>query len=355
MLTISVSLKMRHLLFLSSILSIALLNLGFELKTLREWKFVDFIWKNSKHRQLAIESGSYIVNACVLYDVDMAPDGRVFMTAVRNKGVPASLMTVTKKMGEGGPLLRPYPDWSWYENNKCDGIIGVYRIYIICNHLFVLDCGKIGDDKICPAQLLIFNLSTNKLVRRAIIPDNVATNRNGTGLLVTPMVHARHCRNIAYTATVYMADIKGYGLVVWNAQTSKFCRFESDYMKPIDTTFTVQNESFSFNDGILGLTLIRKDLYYAALAGDNIYKINNWTLQKCGLNANETGELTQMAGTLTGQTAPIASKDCAIFFSNIPQTSIMCADTSDEINPNTMQLLNLITIINTIFIITNKY
>lgn len=54
------------------------------------------------------------------------------MTAVKNKGVPASLMTVTDKMGKGGPLLRPYPNWSWYENinDKCDGIIGVYRVYV---------------------------------------------------------------------------------------------------------------------------------------------------------------------------------------------------------------------------------
>lgn len=59
-------------------------------------------------------------------------DGRHFTTAVREPGVPASLMTVTEKMGEGGPLLRPYPDWSWYSQNysDCSKIINVYRVAV---------------------------------------------------------------------------------------------------------------------------------------------------------------------------------------------------------------------------------
>lgn len=64
-------------------------------------------------------------------------DGRVFVTAVRDKGVPASVMTVTEKQGEGGLLLRPYPDWSWYKNESkanCKGIIGgVYQLDVSIN------------------------------------------------------------------------------------------------------------------------------------------------------------------------------------------------------------------------------
>ena len=42
-------------------------------------------------------------------------------------------MTVTEKQGEGGPLLRPYPDWSWYKDD-CKGITGgVYQIQVSIN------------------------------------------------------------------------------------------------------------------------------------------------------------------------------------------------------------------------------
>jgi len=49
---------------------------------------------------------------------------------VRQKGVPANVMTISKKEGGGGRLLRPYPDWSWYRNKRCEGITGVYRVFV---------------------------------------------------------------------------------------------------------------------------------------------------------------------------------------------------------------------------------
>lgn len=46
-------------------------------------------------------------------------------------GSPATLATVTDKMGPGGPLLRPYPDWSWHNNSCiCDGIANVHRVHV---------------------------------------------------------------------------------------------------------------------------------------------------------------------------------------------------------------------------------
>lgn len=41
-------------------------------------------------------------------------------------GVPATLAVVTNKKGPGGPLLRPYPDWSWADNKNCSGITSAY-------------------------------------------------------------------------------------------------------------------------------------------------------------------------------------------------------------------------------------
>jgi len=47
-------------------------------------------------------------------------------------------MTVTEKQGEGGPLLRPYPDWSWYKDD-CKGITGgVYQIEVSIINIFYL-------------------------------------------------------------------------------------------------------------------------------------------------------------------------------------------------------------------------
>ncbi|XP_050454831.1 major royal jelly protein 1-like [Cataglyphis hispanica] len=333
---------MKHLLFVILLVSMAIMSFAANLKPISEWSYLDYEWDSPLKKQEAMDSGNYSPSSGALYDVDMAPDGRMFVTAVRKKGVPASLMTVTDKMGEGGPLLRPYPDWSWYKNDdknmdKCKGITGVYGIYIKENYLFALDSGKIGDEQVCDAQLLVFDLSTNYLVKRLIIPYDVANNKNGTGLLTTVTVFVPHCKDID-TATVLMADTTGYGLVVFDMQTSTFCRIESDFMKPTDTTFDVENNILS-DDGISGMTIDDEKLYYAVLLGNEIYKMKIPQQSECLLSESEVDNKTELAGILSDQTGPIASKDHVIFYSNIPETSIMCADTCKEINSNNSEVI----------------
>ncbi|XP_072767265.1 major royal jelly protein 1-like [Anoplolepis gracilipes] len=343
---------MKHLLFVISFLLVTIMSFAVDLKPMYEWKYVEYQWDSLQESQKTIISDNYNASSCILYDVDKAPDGRVFVTSVREKGVPASIMTVTDQMGEGGPLLRPYPEWSWYKNDNkdtkqasnkidndmCEGITSVYRVYIKDNHLFALDCGQIGDDQVCEAQLLVFDLLTNTLVKRVIIPRGIATNRNGIGLLTTLTVFVPHCKDI-HDAIVLMADTKGYGLVVLDMQTSRFCRIESDFMKPTDTIFDIENCTFFLEDGILGITLVDKKLYYAPLSGDKIYKMKIPQQLECLLKESKIDNITEVAGILSGQTGPIASKDRAIFYSNMPETAIMCADTSKEINSNNSEVI----------------
>ena len=57
-------------------------------------------------------------------------DGRVFVSILGQKGVPATLGTVSDTRGPSGPLIRPYPDWSWFGRDDCDAITSVYRIAV---------------------------------------------------------------------------------------------------------------------------------------------------------------------------------------------------------------------------------
>lgn len=61
-----------------------------------------------------------------------------------------------------------------------------------------------------------------------------------------------------------MADVEGYGLAIYKgvirrcskSDPQQFCRIESKFMKPTDPNFTIENQSFRLEDGILGLTII---------------------------------------------------------------------------------------------------
>lgn len=70
-----------------------------------------------------------------------------------------------------------------------------------------------------------------------------------------------------------MADIKGFGLIMYDNRNSDFCRIESDYMKPTNPNFTVNNESFYLEDGILGLAIINNCKYLFFLNMEQIISI----------------------------------------------------------------------------------
>lgn len=81
------------------------------------------------------------------------------------------------------------------------------------------------------------------------------------------------------------------------------------------------------------------ELYYADYPGSMIYKMDVSKLinkDDCSLSNSEANELTQLVGTLSRQTVAITSEECAIFFSNVLEKSVLCADTSKEINFNNM-------------------
>lgn len=66
---------------------------------------------------------------------------------------------------------------------------------------------------------------------------------------------------------------------------------------------------------------------------------------------DQANKQTQLAGALGGQTTALASDRCAIFFNDLTKSSILCVDTTKEINsknkvryPNVIILLYFIII-----------
>lgn len=56
---------------------------------------------------------------------------KTFVIIMKFNGVPSSLNVITNKTSNGGPLLAPYPDWTWAKNENCTGIMSVYKIEVI--------------------------------------------------------------------------------------------------------------------------------------------------------------------------------------------------------------------------------
>lgn len=100
---------------------------GAGLEVIYQWKYVDWVYPN-----VALSGSEFILGNAFTQDVDVDRIGRVFVTSPRwLKGVPISLSTLSNLDGPGGPLLIPYPDWSWFLPDTCDSIISVYRVAVI--------------------------------------------------------------------------------------------------------------------------------------------------------------------------------------------------------------------------------
>lgn len=70
---------------------------------------------------------------------------------------------------------------------------------------------------------------------------------------------ARFCAD----TMVYIADVDGFGIVVYNNQEHTAWRFENKltYPNPDYGTFTIAGESFDLMDGIFGMALTPKGIH----------------------------------------------------------------------------------------------
>ncbi|KAF7408502.1 hypothetical protein HZH66_003039 [Vespula vulgaris] len=286
-------------------------------KVLYSWKYIDFDFVTEKERDEYIQKGQYQKNASVPIDTMITSD-KIFITIPRSEGVPASLGTLnTKKQNGGGPLIRPYPNWKWATNiQDCNNnIISVYRVDLDdCNRLWVLDNGKIGEEQKCPPKILAFDLKTDTVVVQKEIPNKYAFNSNGNGLLVTPLVKTlgEQCEHI----TVYMADIEGYGLVIWRGGDN-FQRIDSPDFAADKPYFKLNGDSFYLSDGLVGLALYEGNkknnskLYCSALASYNMYHISVNSLEQ---SINGKVDIYQDKGDIDFHKVALAINGHDIFF-----------------------------------------
>ncbi|XP_014207735.1 major royal jelly protein 1-like [Copidosoma floridanum] len=262
-----------------------------QLNTVHEWNYIDYLWPNESIKMNAFESGRYIFDRVVPMDVDVDKDGRIFLSFLGAEGVPATLGTVSSVVVDSGPLIQPYPDWSWFDPDNCNTIQNVYRIAIDeCNRLWVLDTGFLeGKPMKCQAKLLLFDLTNDQHLGTIIIPDKIAKNKDGVTLLANPVVETDglNCKK----TTVYVADTLGNSLVIVDLGSNKNLMWRLDNPAfgpdPNAANFVSGNDTATFMGGVLGLAVSPKIfpnegrlLYFRSLA--------SW-----GLSAMSTESLKQ--------------------------------------------------------------
>ncbi|XP_018396170.1 PREDICTED: uncharacterized protein LOC108774532 [Cyphomyrmex costatus] len=138
---------------------------------------------------------------------------------------------------------------------------------------------------------------------------------------------------------VFISDMIGSGLVIYDSSKNSSCRVESDFMRATNSiNFTIANETISFIAGIYDMTTIHDDLFYNPLTEKKIYKMKIANLLKCP-DRETANNQTELAGELSVQTGPIASAKCSIFTTNYLQSTIEGTNACKQFYPESMVVL----------------
>lgn len=268
------------------------------LKGIYSWKRLEFDFPDESARLAAIQSGNYIPGAALPIDVDVYTGGqesKVFITIPRfQHGVPVTLGYVTDKVStSGNPIIAPYPNWSSNSMTNCDSIISVYRVQVDeLDRLWVIDTGKLGDDWICPPQLHVFDLRTDKLIARYKFPKDQYKDES---LFVTVAVDIRKNGYHGNDTFAYIADVTGFALIVYDHQHSRSWKITNNlfYPYPPYGTFNIKGDTFDLMDGIIGLALGPiengdRTLYFHSLASRVESRVPTSVIRNYSLFKNNT-------------------------------------------------------------------
>ncbi|XP_049303815.1 protein yellow isoform X1 [Bactrocera dorsalis] len=264
-----------------------------KVEVLYEWKQVVYGFATEEDRQDAIDNDNLVPENAT--PIDVAVDyhskkgKRVFTTTPRfTTGIPYTLALVTDKTEENGPVLLPYPDYSWHNSNgsNCEKITSVYRVAITeCNQMILVDTGVIDDVQHCPPQLLVFDLNTDTLSHRYVFDPSIYIDV--ASLFITPIaiVNDPPPKGSCSKVKVYVADVNFHGLVIYDSELDAAWRIENRFMYPDPDygLFSIADEKFFLMDGIFGLASDGEQLYFHPLS--TIYEyavplsvINNRTI-----------------------------------------------------------------------------
>lgn len=121
--------------------------------------------------------------------------------------------------------------------------------------MWVVDTGRVMRNAICPTKILIFDLATDRLIHKYVVPDDQVLY--GKSALVTPIVDVGKTCLDTY---LYVADVDQNGLVIydlyrdhsWRVNNTRGNAFGPDE----DAMYiTIAGETFDLTDGTLGMSL----------------------------------------------------------------------------------------------------
>lgn len=153
-----------------------------------------------------------------------------------------------------------------------------------CGRLWVLDSriSSVLEDTVVygPAQLLVYDLHNDNLLRRHIFPEN---QMKQSSFFANLAIEDGDCEN----TFAYAGDLGSPGLVVYSWKQNESWRVQHNYFHPdpLAGNFSIGEREFQWDDGLYGLTLSKMQpdgfsmLYFHPLSSTMEFSVNTSILR----------------------------------------------------------------------------
>ena len=217
----------------------------------------------------------------------------------------------------------------------------------------MIDNGKVDTTFFCPPQILVFDLNTDTLIHRYRFPDAQSTN---VSLLTTVVVDVRdplptgQCKN----TKVYLADVRGFGLIVYDLVVNRSWRVTNKRFFPNPTygTYTIAGESFDLMDGVFGVAVSKNKgfgdnseryLYFHSLASMEENRvplsiIDNESLWQ-NITDSNTNDFMSIGGRGTQSTSQAFDSNGNLFIGLVNPIAVACWDSDLPYNPQNIKVV----------------
>ncbi|CAG0916960.1 unnamed protein product [Notodromas monacha] len=297
-----------------------------------EWKTVNFDFPDGQ----ILEDGYFVPENCTLTGLKIYQD-RVFVTVPRwASGVPSTLNVVDPDTN----LLQAWPSWNMQELGNCSAFQFVQSMEIDKQgRMWTLDTGTAADfpyASLCPAKLIVLDLTTGNVVLTHEFPEEVAPF--GMNFLNDVVLDTDEQGIVTFA---YITDVRVPGIVVYDVFADRSWRaFHSSMLsEEFGDEFVIQGDTYfvvdAHVDGIAmserGRTTERK-LFYCPLSGFNLYSMDLKALQDEAVATDELllDTVVSLVGTKASQTdGMVLDSNGRLYFGLMSQMGIAVWNSTD--------------------------
>lgn len=219
-----------------------------------------------------------------------------------------------------------------------------------CDRLWVLDSGVTNiarkPTQSCPPALYIFDLRTDKLIKKYTLPqEQVKQDSLFTNIVVD--VRDGDCGG----AMAYLSDVWRFGIIVYDFYKDSSFRFEHHFFfpDPLAAKYELHGIKFQWTDGIFGIALSPIDihddrtLFFHPMSSFREFAVSTSVLRDKRMVDHNTDKFIPIgrprAKDYGHSSGSVVDRDGVMFFNMVTRDSVWCWDTRKEYIPENLGVI----------------